>query len=222
MTMTTEAVAAKKARVHTVYKLKSGARVPGVTTVLGVLNKPALVSWANRLGLEGIDVGKYVDALALIGTIGHDMICCHNKGVLFDPTGHLPELVDKAENCLISYFHWAKGKTIEPILCEAALVSENYRYGGTIDMYALVDGVRTIMDFKTGRAIYPEHIYQVAAYRQLLEEHGHQVDAVRVLQIGRAEDEGFSEKTVGDTSREWQIFKHALELYRLGAGRKAA
>ena len=63
--MATERVAAKGARQHTVYKLASGARVPGVTTVLSVLNKPALVPWANKLGLEGIDVRKYVDALAL-------------------------------------------------------------------------------------------------------------------------------------------------------------
>ncbi len=53
--MKTEAVAAKRSKVHTRYKLKNGLLVPGVTTVTGVLDKPALIIWANRLGLQGID-----------------------------------------------------------------------------------------------------------------------------------------------------------------------
>ena len=53
--MKLEASAAKRGRVHTVYKTKDGKRVPGVTTILGVINKPALVRWANNLGLQGID-----------------------------------------------------------------------------------------------------------------------------------------------------------------------
>ena len=37
----------KVSQAHTVYKTADGIRVPGVTTVLGVLNKPALIKWAN-------------------------------------------------------------------------------------------------------------------------------------------------------------------------------
>ena len=44
----------KKANAHTQYKLVDGTKVPSVTTVLGILNKPALVKWANNLGLQGI------------------------------------------------------------------------------------------------------------------------------------------------------------------------
>lgn len=213
--MQIENVAAKRSKTHTRYYDKSGKLLPGVTTILGVLNKPALVPWANRLGLNGIDVKNYVDALALIGTIGHDMICCHNKNVKFETNGHPAELIDKAENCFLSYLAWEKQHKVEPILCEAALVSERYGYGGTVDMFALVDYVPTIVDYKTGKAIYPEHIYQVAAYRQLLEENGNSVSDVRILQIGRDENEGFSEKVVGSTAREWELFTHCLEIYRL-------
>ena len=41
-------------RAHQRYKIEDGTIVPGVTTVVGILNKPALVPWANKLGLEGI------------------------------------------------------------------------------------------------------------------------------------------------------------------------
>jgi len=213
--MAIEKVAAKRAKTHTRYYDKSGMLLPGVTTVLGVLNKPALVPWANGLGLKGINVREYVDVLATIGTIGHDMICCHNKRVPFDRKSHPDELIDKAENCFLSYLAWEKQHKVEPILCEAALVSEKYGYGGSVDMLALVDGVPTIVDYKTGKAIYPEHIYQVSAYRQLLEENGHEVSNVRILQIGREETEGFSERVVTDTAVEWELFEHCLAIYRL-------
>jgi hypothetical protein len=214
--MNTEAVAAKRSRSHTRYYDKAGKLLPGVTTVLGVLNKPALISWANNLGLAGINVREYVDILATVGKIGHDMICCHNKGVKFEANGERADLIDKAENCFLSYLAWEKQHKVEPILCEAALVSEKYGFGGTVDMFAKVDGILTVVDYKTGKAIYPEHVYQVAAYRYLIIENGGYVPAaVRILQIGRDENEGFSEKIVTDTTREWELFQHCLAIYQL-------
>ena len=102
------------------YYNKEGKLLPGVTTILGVLNKPALVSWANNLGLAGINVREYVDTLALVGTIGHDMVMHHNKGTKFDGSIYPDELINKAENCFLSYLHWEKQHKVEPILCEAA------------------------------------------------------------------------------------------------------
>src|SRR5688572_16134547 len=122
--MKVEKSAAKRSRAHTRYKLKNGELVPGVTTVIGILAKPALYNWYNNLGLQGIVGSTYVDVLAVIGTIGHDMICCHNRGVKFEPGDHPKDLIDKAENCFLSYLSWEKQHKIEPILCEAPLVSE--------------------------------------------------------------------------------------------------
>jgi len=213
--MQLELVAAKRSRVHTRYFNKADKQVAGVTTILSVLNKPALVPWSNKLGLAGINVRDYVDVLAEIGSCGHDMILAHNKGLAFVADGRPADLIDKAENSFISYLNWEKGHKVEPILCEAPLVSEQYQFGGTLDCYALVDGVRTLIDYKTGKAIYSEHVIQTSAYRQLLSEHGHKVEQVRILQIGRDETEGFSEKVVTDTTREWEIFEHCLAIYRL-------
>lgn len=213
--MTTEKAAAKRAKVHTRYYDKDGNILPGVTTILGVLNKPALVPWANNLGLQGIKVGAYVDVLAQIGTIAHDMVLAHVENRKFGADDLPADLVDAAENSFLKYLEWEKNHIVEPILCEAALVSEPYDFGGTIDFYGKIDGVLTLKDYKTAKAIWPEHLYQVAAYRKLLETNDYKVDAVGILQIGRSEDEGFSEKVITDSTREWEIFKHCLELYRL-------
>jgi hypothetical protein len=220
MRMQVEKVAAKKARTHTRYKLKDGTLVPGVTTCLGIMAKPALIKWANNLGLQGIDSTKYVDALAEIGTVAHEMVLCHHKKVDFDPTGHAPDIIDKAENALISYYNWEKNHDVEPILTEAALVSEVYGFGGTIDLVCKLDGELTLVDYKTSKGIFPEHIYQIAAYETLLKEHGYHIDGRRVLRIGRDESEGFDEKTIGDTDKEWEIFQCCLRLYQLGVTKR--
>ena len=69
-----------RSKVHTVYKTGDSIRVPSVTTILGVLSKPALIPWANRLGLQGIDSSKYVDRLATIGTLAHYWIESYING----------------------------------------------------------------------------------------------------------------------------------------------
>lgn len=205
----------KSSKAHTIYKLKDGTRVPGTTTVLGVLNKPALVAWANRLGLEGIDSSKYTDAAARIGTLAHYFVQC-------DFTGEKPNLdeygkteIDQAENALISFYEWKKAKVIEPIANELQLVSEQYRYGGTVDCYCKIDGDIWLLDFKTGRNVYSEMLIQLAAYRQLLNENGYPVERAKILRIGRSEDEGFEERTITDFTNHWELFKHCLEIYRL-------
>jgi hypothetical protein len=63
-----------KTKAHIIYKLADDSRVPGCTTICGILDKPALLEWANRIGLQGIEMRRYVDDKADIGTLAHDMI----------------------------------------------------------------------------------------------------------------------------------------------------
>jgi hypothetical protein len=209
----------QKTKAHTPYHLRDGTRVPSVTTALGVLDKPGLIQWAWKLGREGIDWRKFRDEAADIGTLTHYLILCHLKGETPDIAEYSPHDVDKAENALLSYYEWEKGHKLEPILVEKPLVSEQYKYGGTIDCYCNLDGEPALLDFKTGKAIYPEHIYQLAAYTQLLREEGHPVSLCRILRIGRTEDESFEDRQIKDLRVPWDIFKHCLEIYKLKARR---
>jgi len=202
-----------KTKAHIRYKLKDGTIVPGVTTALGGLAKPALIIWANRMGLQGIDTTKYVDDKAQIGSLAHDMILCHFKGTDPDTADYTANQISAAENSFLSFLEWRKKYEIEPILTEAPLVSEKWRYGGTIDLYAKVDGTPILVDFKTGSGIYDEHFYQCAAYRQLLFENGYECPSVKILNIPRTEDESFKEETKAGLVYEWEIFRAALEIY---------
>ena len=204
-----------KTKAHTQYKLKNGTKVPGTTTIIGLLAKPALLKWANNLGLQGIDCFKYRDDKAEIGTLAHYLIMCYLKGEKPDTKDYTANQINQAENSILSFWEWEKSHPLKPILIETPLVSEKYCYGGTIDLLAEVNGDVCLIDFKTGKGIFPEMGYQLAAYRQLLIENDFQVDNARILRIGRDEDEGFEEKLFTSLSKEWQIFYHLREIYKL-------
>lgn len=204
-----------KTQAHIQYQLKDGAFVPGVTTVLGILAKNALIHWAWNLGREGLDYREVRDSAADVGTLSHYLIMCHIKGETPDTSEYSPTDLEKANNCLAKYLRWEKEHSISPVMVEAPLVSEEYRYGGMLDLFAEYDGEFILVDFKTGSAIYDEHLYQLAAYWKLLEEQGWPVANARILRIGTDEDEGFEESIRTNLDNEWQIFTHCLEVYRL-------
>ena len=204
-----------KTKAHIRYKDSSGNIVPGVTTVVNLLAKPQLIIWANRLGLQGIDSTKYTDAMAEIGTLAHYLIMCHLKGEEPDTSDYSPNQVETAGNCVASYLAWEKNHTLAPKIVEEQLVSDELRVGGTPDLYCILDGVQTLIDFKTGKALYPEFSYQVAGYKAILEGKGHPVEQCRILRIGRDDDEGFEEKIIKDSSTDYAIFLSCLAIYHL-------
>jgi len=197
-----------KVNAHTRYHTNQGDSAPGVTTVLGILAKPALVKWANNLGLKGIDSSKYTDKMADIGTITHLLILHHLKKTTPDLTEYSQQDIDTAGNCMKSFHEWEKSHKLEPILVEVPLTSDVYGFGGTPDVIGLVNGQLEIVDFKTGKGIWPEVFYQLAAYRQLAIEQGHKVNRARVLRIGREPSEGFEERLTTSFENEFNLFTH--------------
>ena len=207
----------KFVKAHIRYKNEIGKRLPGVTTIIGILNKPLLVPWANRLGLEGINVKDYVNDKADIGTLVHEMMFCDLKGVKADCDYYTKIQIDIAQNSFKKYLEWKKRHTIKPIILEEGMVSEKYQYGGTIDNYCLIDGVPTLIDYKTCKALYSEHFIQVSAYRQLLRELGHKVKKCAILRVGRSENEGFEFVEIPNKKLAlcWKVFKYCLGIYKL-------
>ena len=208
-------------KAHTPYKDKDGNRVPATTTITAILAKPALIPWANKLGLQGIDSSKYVDEKASVGTLAHAMIQTFLREVIkedvFDINmgDYTPNQTNQALLSFAKFKKWYNENDIEPILSEVGFVSEDYKFGGTIDLYCKLNGEYTLVDFKTCKAIYSEHFIQLAAYEQLLVENGHEVGGCRILRIGRDEDEGFEELVRKDLTTQFTIFYHCREIYRL-------
>ena len=168
------------------YRL-DGNHVPGVTTILGVLDKPAIPKWAAKRVAEFVatepdaidqlrNLGErsMVNALKEIpwqqrddagkrGTTIHDYAEALLNGEEVEVDD---ELVPVVENALRFMDDWH----IEPILVEAAVGSREHRYAGTLDLIAQYrrpdTGARgvAIFDWKSGKALYPEYAWQLAAY----------------------------------------------------------
>lgn len=201
----------------TVQKLKNGKGVifPGVTTIVGILNKPALVPWANKIGLQGIDVKRFVDDKADIGTLAHAMIIDRLLNRPTETTDYSQQQISAAENACLSFYAWQQKHALTIVSGEQSLVSEKYCFGGQYDIYGTVDGKHELLDLKTGSGIWEEHYYQLGGYLILLDEHNVKVDQVRILNIPRSEDENFQEIELSaklvELSKE--MFLDCLSIY---------
>ncbi len=201
-------------KAHTIYRV-DGKRVPGVTTVTGLLNKPALLHWSWDLGMQKIDYRIFRDEKAAIGKLAHYMVEQYLKKESLDLPDYTPNQVELAEYSFQKYLTWEKGRDFELLGVEMMLTSGKYLYGGQCDIYARVDGRKTLIDLKTSKAVFPEMHTQVIAYKHLLKENGYVVEEVAILRIGRDEGEGWEEITVGNHDLHWEKFKHLLEIYKL-------
>ena len=198
---------------HTIYKDANGNMLPGTTTVLSILAKPALYQWYFKMGKAGENPFKKKDNAADIGTIAHAFVMCHLKGWELDTSNLVPANVSTAENCVLSYYEWEKGQELKPILIESELV--NGEWGGTVDLYAELNGEPCLIDFKTSSGIYVDMSYQLAAYTQLLKDNGYPVSRAIILNIGKDENSDFQTKSWTNLDRELEIFRNCLNIYRL-------
>lgn len=125
----------EKNRVKVPYIASDGIELPGVTTVLGILDKPALKQWAWNQGKLGIPLYKATEGALDVGTITHYLIECYVKGEEPDLSPEFPsEVVDKSYQLLELFkLRWAS-EGYKLIHSEIRLIDEKRRFGGTIDL----------------------------------------------------------------------------------------
>jgi hypothetical protein len=213
---------ARKATQHTVYKDKNGNRLPGVTTVLSVINKPFLIPWANKMGLDNVVYSKYMDNIANLGTLVHYLCECYLKGIEPDLRDYSISEVEFSKPSYNRFLNWMSGLSdFELIGSEVQVISEKYGYGGSCDLICKINGRLTLIDIKTSDSCYPEHKTQVVAYKQAYEEQtGNYIDDLKILRLGRGEG-GSDIYDVGNEELHLKRFLVCLELYKLNKELKA-
>ena len=205
-----------------IYKNAEGIDVPGVTTITRMRSSEQLVSWAFNLGKSHPELRstfQYTDDLAQIGKAAHAIVTASLRGEEPDLGDFTPNEVAAAGPSVTKFNAWREQHKVEVLESgDKSYVSEQYQYGGTPDLLARIDGLITILDFKTGKGIYDEMLYQVAAYAHLVEECvGLQVDQTYILQIGRtsAEGEGVRIRDREDWQLDFEWFRFMREVYRI-------
>lgn len=216
--------------VHPTYRSSAGKALPSVTQILGIVAKPYLVPWANKLGKQGIDSDVLLKRSASIGTLAHALVQGYLNNEEVSVEGFPVTHVEAAKNALASFMKWKHAEThsVRPILLEQEMTSETYGFGGTLDAVLKVDGMTYIVDFKTGRSIHKEYMAQLAAYKLLYDEYiiklaGHGVvldpiDYCMILKLGTGPKPTYSTAFLGDDYELYKdYFLDALELHTAAA-----
>jgi len=143
---------------HSAYLLANGKPAPSVTTILSLLNKPALNDWRAALGKKrteeitrlAADFGSAVHA-------GIEAVCSE---------GQVPHYTHPRLKAAIDNFQlWADKNVRRWIVFEKAVYHDDLGYAGTIDAIAeLHSGKIVLVDFKTSKKIRWEYYLQTVAY----------------------------------------------------------
>lgn len=201
------------------YRLHDGTPVPGVTTIIGSnlgWNKSQLMYWAWQQGSQGLDFRKTAQTAADAGTLAHAFIEAELKGKTQPDTSNLPEeVVSLAETAYLAWLEWCQANNFQVLASELSLVSERYRFGGTLDIARLRDK-RVILDLKTSNGVYADHRIQVAAYGILWEENfpDEPIQGYEILRIGKERGE-FAHYFFPELNAEREAFLLLLRLHEL-------
>jgi hypothetical protein len=179
----------QKNKFKSPYVTASGRALPGVTTILGLLNKPALLPWAWSQGKKGIPLNKAKDDAIDVGNIAHYLIECFvtNEEPVLDGA-YNPDHVLLAHQMLYLFQDYWRIRQATLVASELPLIDEEIGYGGTIDLIVECADRKTteIWDIKTAKDIWPEYWMQLAGYLNLCdinEELKYDVDVCRILLI---------------------------------------
>jgi hypothetical protein len=225
-----------KINAVTMFKNSQGKRVPSVSTVVGLLDKPGLVGWAHKLGLAGVvDLRAHRDAAKQAGKITHALVesCLAARGRVYfgdidtdkayadtDLSGYTEEEIALSRPAFGRAARLLAG--IGPMttgLIEYSMISEKHQFGGRLDWYGVAgeSGPLTLMDIKSGKDVYADSVIQAAAYRGLLLELGNKVERVIIARIGGTPEEGeeIRELSYGELDAAWEAFLHLRAIHGL-------
>ena len=149
-----------------------------------------------------------------IGTQVHALIEFTLRMELLEKVGPSPALEPKAQFAYASWQKWRQTVKFKPIHVEFTVFSKRYGYAGTADVLAEINGVPTLVDFKTGKSVYPEAHFQNAAYRVAADEMGITSNAGLILRLPKTiEQPDFEPVPTQDLTTSFRTFMHAKELW---------
>lgn len=208
----------------------NGDPVPGVTSILKVIDKPALFNWAvgvtrdywleqvvknkrtdfEKIHKESWNANKNISKTA--ADIGKNV---HSYAECFFKKTELPALeTDEAKRGVEGFHKWLDAHKVEVVASERMIFSKEHYYAGTCDFVAKIDGVLAVGDIKTSSGIFNEYRLQTAAYQHALQEEKQMKFDVRwIVRFDKKTGE-FEAKPYYEFDLDFQGFLAALSLQR--------
>lgn len=208
--------------------------IPGSTSVLGILAKPALIFWSANMAADyfksQITPGKALDEMeidaiwqqakkahtqkkndsATLGTFVHKFIEQYIKGE--NPS--LPSNSD-IRGAVERFFSWVEQHHVEFLSSEQAVFSKQYKYAGTADFMCKIDGKLWLGDIKTSAGIYDEYWMQTSSYLEArTEEFNEGYEGVVIVRVGKTDgDLEVKMKTRQELFPYFDLFLNCLGTY---------
>lgn len=210
--------------------------LPGVTTALSSIAKPALVPWAAKTATDNIKEYLMQHATGRILTVEEiEKACLEGKNLYKKKSAEAADIgsrAHKAINAIVegrepvvdeetkipveAFRKYVETKALKIEMGDTKIASAIHKYGGSLDAIGIEDGKVIIVDFKTSKAIYAEYAFQVAAYSYAFQEtYGldYLPDAL-IIRVGKDKPD-FEVKRVTNIEQAFLTFKAALTLYRM-------
>ena len=174
-----------------------------------------LATLSGRIGKQKAH-RKELEKAGEIGSQVHELIEWNLRQQLGQKVGPEPKVVDDAQWAFMAWEDWSQSVSLKPRHVEQIVFSKQYGYAGTMDLLADVNGVLTLIDFKTSKSIYPEAFLQTAAYMKAIEEMGHLVpQAGVVVRLPKNQtDPAFETRPVPDADELFRVFLSVIELWK--------
>jgi len=167
---------------------------PSVTELIGMLDKPALMKWANKIGLEGIRLDEYRKKVMNSGTSLHKQI--------EDYFLHQKPFIDA--EYFRKFQEFMKDKEIISIETK---VETDY-FNGRYDVKIKYNNLIYICDFKSNhKAVYFENKLQLVSYRM-----AEGCDKIAIISIP---DFAFMQIDIEDFTPYEQIMINLSNIYTL-------
>jgi len=215
-----------------------GDYVPSVTTILNVISKPALMPWAVKMGadwfesncesfsnaelsikdmvkgIKGAYRKKSQDAL----NIGEAVHAWCEQAIKFKlGEGTMPSLPDNpiVRESIENFRDWTKENDVKWLSSEEKVYNRKYKYAGTVDAVAEVNGTFGVIDFKTSKRLYDEYDLQVSAYGETVEDiYGRDCESSWLLRFDKENGSFEARELKGeDHAENFMAFYGALSLY---------
>jgi PD-(D/E)XK nuclease superfamily protein len=179
---------------------------PSVTTILNVLNKPALVEWGVKCACNDIEENlralfagnsfteqqilgivtrgrtahdRVREDAAEVGTNVHDWIAAMWRSIITgEPTPPRPT-EERERNCVEAAIKWFGEHHLKPLKVEEAQYSMDLGICGRPDWIGWVDDEFAVLDYKSTAKIYPELCLQETFYAVMHNEEFEQLPSVR-------------------------------------------
>lgn len=153
---------------------------PRVTKIVDIKSKPALYQFYSAVGFHNGE--KIKEQSATEGTLVHEIA----EDIMMGGNPIIPELIKPSIDALNRFLEQTK-ITAYPDLMERRIIHPEFRYAGTVDAVAEINGRLGILDIKTSKAIYRDYNLQTAAYFDALKEELPDLTTRWILRIDQVE-----------------------------------